>query len=64
MVAGLFLGIISTNGIISQMGIILGRGAALSCALVISTLPHLLVIFDPLILKTTKGIKPSSNKNS
>jgi predicted RND superfamily exporter protein len=64
VVAGLFLGFISTNGVISQMGIILGRGAALSCAMVIFMLPHLLVIFDSLILKTTKGVSAPDNIKS
>lgn len=53
--AGLILGFISTNGIISQLGSILGRGAAISAAMVLLFLPALLIIFDGLIQKTMKG---------
>ena len=51
--AGLLLGVVSSNGIISQMGTILGRGTALSAFMVLILLPHLLIIFDKLIQKTT-----------
>lgn len=53
--AGLILGFVSTNGIISQLGSILGRGAAISAAMVLLFLPALLIIFDGLIQKTMKG---------
>lgn len=52
-VAGLTLGFVSTNGIISQLGTILGRGAAISAAMVLLFLPALLIIFDGVIQKTT-----------
>ncbi|HHU03090.1 MAG TPA: MMPL family transporter [Christensenellaceae bacterium] len=51
--AGLLLGVVSSNGIISQMGTILGIGTALSAFMVLILLPHLLVMFDKLIQKTT-----------
>ena len=54
-VAGVALGFVSTNGIISQLGTILGRGAAISAAMVLFFLPALLVLFDGLIQKTTWG---------
>lgn len=53
--AGLILGFVSTNGIISQLGSILGRGAAISAAMVLLFLPAMLIIFDGLIQKTMKG---------
>lgn len=51
--AGLALGFVSTNGIISQLGGILGRGAAISAAMVLIFLPALLILFDGIIQKTT-----------
>ncbi len=51
-IAGMSLGIISTNGIIQQMGIILGRGALISASMVLLFLPALLRIFDKVIQKT------------
>ncbi|MDR2933097.1 MAG: MMPL family transporter [Oscillospiraceae bacterium] len=55
--AGLVLGFISTNSLISQLGILLARGAALSALLVIVFLPGMLVWLDPLIQKTTLGLR-------
>lgn len=51
--AGFCLGFTSTNQIVSEMGLLLGRGTLLSAALVIFVLPALLLIFDGLIAKTT-----------
>lgn len=53
--AGTALGMISTNGVLSQLGILLGRGAALSFLLVLFVLPILLVMLDKVIGKTTLG---------
>lgn len=50
---GSMLGLISTNGVLSQLGTLIGRGAALSFALVIFVLPSLLMLFDGLVRKTT-----------
>ena len=55
--AGTLLGLISSNGVISQMGLILGRGAAISGGMVIVVLPLLLVLCDRVIEKTTLGRK-------
>ena len=52
--AGLLLGRISSNGVISQMGTILGRGALISAVMVLVVLPNLLIICDGLIKKTTR----------
>ena len=51
--AGVILGKVSTNGVLSQLGILIGRGAALSFVLVIFVLPTLLILFDGVIRKTT-----------
>ena len=40
---------------ISEIGILLGRGALISALLVILVLPTLLVAFDRVIMKTTLG---------
>lgn len=50
-VCGTILGIISTNGVISQLGFLIGRGAAISFVLVLFVLPALLFVFDGLIGK-------------
>lgn len=55
MMAGIILGAISTNMVLSQLGILLGRGAVLSFFLVIFVLPIFLGIFDGLIRRTTIG---------
>jgi predicted RND superfamily exporter protein len=47
------LGIFSTNGVISELGIILGRGALISVVMVLLFLPAMLMIFDGAIQKTT-----------
>ena len=51
--AGVILGKVSTNGVLSQLGILIGRGAALSFVLVIFVLPTLLILFDGVIRRTT-----------
>ncbi|MDO5424038.1 MAG: MMPL family transporter [Eubacteriales bacterium] len=51
--AGTVLGIISSNGILSQLGILIGRGATISFIMVIFVLPALLILFDGIIEKTT-----------
>lgn len=51
--AGVILGKVSTNGVLSQLGILIGRGAALSFVLVIFVLSTLLILFDGVIRRTT-----------
>jgi predicted RND superfamily exporter protein len=51
--AGLSLGIVSQTAAISELGTLIGRGAFMSGIMVLILLPQLLVILDPLILKTT-----------
>lgn len=52
-VIGFLLGFISTHGVLSQLGILLGRGTLCSLVIVMFILPGLLYIFDGLIQKTT-----------
>jgi predicted RND superfamily exporter protein len=54
--AGLVLGLISTNSVISQLGILIARGASLSALLVLVLLPALLGAMEPLIKKTTRKL--------
>jgi predicted RND superfamily exporter protein len=54
--AGFIMGVVSTNGVIGQLGTLIGRGAALSAAMVLFFLPPMLVLCDQLIQKTTWGL--------
>lgn len=54
-VVGFLLGIVSTHGILSQLGYFLGKGALLSLAVVLLVLPGLLYLSDKLIVKTKKS---------
>ena len=62
-VAGYVLSIVvRSNGVISQMGEIIGRGAALSGVMVLMVLPHLLKWCDTLIQKTTLQTKETQRQ--
>lgn len=50
-VVGLLLGYISTNQLLAQLGIFVGRGAIFSLLIVLLILPGLLYLFDGLIIK-------------
>lgn len=51
-VVGLLLGYISTNQLLAQLGIFVGRGAIFSLTIVLLVLPGLLLLFDKLITGT------------
>lgn len=51
---GLLLGYISTNQLLAQLGIFVGRGAIFSLIIVLFVLPGLLFLFDRLAIKTEK----------
>lgn len=53
---GLLLGYISTNKLLAQLGIFVGRGAIFSLGIVLLVLPGLLLILDKLIIRK-KNIK-------
>ncbi len=53
--ACLILGFVSTNGIIKELGLMLGRGAIISSLMVLTFLPALLIASDNIIIKTTKN---------
>ena len=52
-ISGFILAATSSNPIIAELGILLGRGTILSFVMVVCVLPALLLIFDKLIQKTT-----------
>ena len=52
MMAGMLIGYISTDAIISSLGICLGRGTLISIILVMLVLPQILLLCDKLIDKT------------
>lgn len=52
-VCGTILWLISTNGLLSQVGLFLGRGAVLSTIAVLFVLPILMIISDKIIQKTS-----------
>ena len=54
---GTILGGISTNGVISQIGYLVGRGAVISAACVLLVLPVLLCFLDKAIQKTTLKLR-------
>ncbi len=69
-VVGFLLRYVSSHGILSQLGLFLGRGTLLSVISVFFVLPGLLYIFDGLIGKTTmklsfynSGKEKKSNEN-
>lgn len=51
--AGFCVGYTSSNPIVSNLGILLGRGTILSMLMVVCVLPGLLLMFDSIIKKTT-----------
>jgi hypothetical protein len=52
-ISGLSIGIISTNGVISELGTLVGRGALISALLVLIFIPAMFTILDKIIEKTT-----------
>jgi len=54
-IVGYLLGLLSTHGLLAQLGIFIGRGTVCSLAVVLFVLPGLLYVFDGLIRRTTKG---------
>ena len=54
---GIVMSRISTMAVVSELGAVLGRGAALSFALVILFLPGLLRLLDPILPRTSLGLR-------
>lgn len=55
--AGVLIGILSTNGVISSIGSCLGRGTIISIVLVMGVLPQILLLGSAVIDKTSFTIK-------
>lgn len=53
-VVGFLLGYISTHGLLSQLGYLLGKGTICSLVIVMFVLPNLLYIFDSQVMKKNK----------
>ena len=62
-IAGFILSFTSTNPIISELGMLLGRGTVLSFVMVICVLPALLLLFDRVMQKTTLNNSFYEGKN-
>lgn len=56
---GLVLGFLFDQATISALGMLIGRGALLSGALVLFILPQILEICDGIIMKTSMGVHPA-----
>ena len=50
---GIMLGVISTNGVLKELGILVGRGAIFSAGMVLLVLPGMLYTLDKIIRKTS-----------
>ena len=57
------VGLYSEIGLISELCILLARGAVISMAVVLTVLPSLLVALDKIVCATTMGIKPRKGFN-
>lgn len=61
MFAGVAVWVIASNGVISQLGVLIGRGAFLAMLMMFVFLPWLFRTFDGLICRTTFGLKVLKN---
>ena len=48
---GFLMGWISSNGLLAQLGVFIGRGAIFSLIIVLFVLPGLLYVFDRMIIR-------------
>lgn len=61
-VVGFLLGLLSSHGLIAQLGMFLGVGTLCSMVIVLFVLPGLLYLFDGVIRRTTLGIHFADTK--
>ncbi len=59
-VVGLLLGYVSSNRLLAQLGIFIGRGAVCSLIIVLFVLPGFLMIFDRFVIKKKKTIQEAA----
>lgn len=57
------VGLYSNIDMISSLCILMARGALISMAVVVLILPSLFMVFDKIIVKTSKGFRPSGLKS-
>lgn len=57
------VGLYSNIDMISSLCILMARGALISMAVVVLILPSLFMVFDKIIIKTSKGFRPSDLKS-
>lgn len=62
-VVGFMMGIISTHGLLSQLGFFVGKGTLCSLAVVLFVLPGMLYVFDGLIRRSTLKTNFFGNDN-
>lgn len=62
--SGMLLGVISTHGIISQLGSLIAKGTILSTIIVLFVIPGLLYLFDKPIEKTTLHANFNNNQEA
>ena len=62
-VVGLLMGMLSTNKLLSQLGIFIGRGAILSLLIVLFVLPGLLMVFDKVVVQKKKKSRMEVKKS-
>ncbi|NTU88761.1 MAG: MMPL family transporter [Actinobacteria bacterium] len=55
--SGVFIKVISSNGVIAELGLLIGRGAGTSVVMTFLFLPVMLVVCDWIIRHTTLGLK-------
>ena len=61
---GLLLGYLSSNQLLAQLGMLIGRGAIFSLAIVLFVLPGLLYMFDSRVVKSRNDKKINKGKHS
>ena len=57
------VGLYSNIDMISSLCILMARGALISMVVVVLILPSLFMVFDKIIVKTSKGFRPSDLKS-
>ena len=62
MIAGFLIGFVSTDPIISSLGIALGRGTAISIIIVMTVLPEIVILADKFIEKSAFPKKEKEDK--
>ncbi|MDR1028857.1 MAG: MMPL family transporter [Clostridiales Family XIII bacterium] len=62
-IAGLSIFLVASNNIISEIGMLIGRGAFLSMLMMFTLLPLLFVLCDPIVRRTSMGVGSFKKEN-